>query len=152
MSESTFPYVHTFTDRHGKVRHYFRRKDWHAALPGNPGSAAFIRAYQAACEQHVIMHKDQKRHAAKKKVDDSLKPKEPNIGVYLLMFDNQIVYIGSSLNIRNRIADHRSNGRPFDEALRIGTRPQDRMRVEQALINALRPRQNRKVTNGERTR
>lgn len=43
-------YVHRFTDRHGRVRHYFRRGRFRAALPGAPGSPEFMAAYQAALE------------------------------------------------------------------------------------------------------
>ena len=41
-------YVHAFQDRHGKFRHYYRRAGRRVALPGNPGSAEFMEAYQAA--------------------------------------------------------------------------------------------------------
>jgi integrase len=42
-------YVHPFHDRHGKLRHYFRRKGLprQIPLPGLPGSAEFMEAYQA---------------------------------------------------------------------------------------------------------
>lgn len=43
------PFVHVFKDRHGKVRRYFRRPGFKGAkLPGEPGSDAFMLAYQAA--------------------------------------------------------------------------------------------------------
>ena len=42
-------HVHRFRDRHGATRHYLRIPGRKAvALPGEPGSAAFIAAYQAA--------------------------------------------------------------------------------------------------------
>jgi integrase len=42
-------YVHAFRDRHGKVRHYFRRPGFkQIALPGLPGSDQFMEAYRAA--------------------------------------------------------------------------------------------------------
>lgn len=42
-------YIQQFTDRHGTVRRYFRRRGLTPiALPGKPGSAEFIEAYQAA--------------------------------------------------------------------------------------------------------
>jgi integrase len=42
-------YVHAFTDRHGKARHYFRRPGYkQVPLPGLPGSPEFIAAYEAA--------------------------------------------------------------------------------------------------------
>lgn len=43
------PYVHRFKDRHGRIRHYFRRPGFkQVALPGEPGSAEFMSAYQVA--------------------------------------------------------------------------------------------------------
>lgn len=49
MTAIRLQYVHRFRDRHGRMRFYFRRAG-HArvALPGLPGSAAFMTAYQAA--------------------------------------------------------------------------------------------------------
>jgi hypothetical protein len=42
------PHVNRFTDRHGKVRRYFRRPGHPAvALPGEPGSVEFLTAYLA---------------------------------------------------------------------------------------------------------
>lgn len=39
-------YVQAFKDRHGRRRHYYRRKGFaRAALPGEPGSAEFMGAY-----------------------------------------------------------------------------------------------------------
>ena len=45
----SLPYVQRFTDRHGTVRHYFRRPGHpRIALPGRPNSPEFQLAYQAA--------------------------------------------------------------------------------------------------------
>jgi hypothetical protein len=42
-------YIHRFKDRHGHVRHYFRRPGRKpVALPGLPSSAEFMAAYQVA--------------------------------------------------------------------------------------------------------
>jgi hypothetical protein len=49
MAVIRLPYVNTYTDRHGKVRHYFRKRGHKAvALSGIPGSAGFMAAYQDA--------------------------------------------------------------------------------------------------------
>jgi integrase len=49
MAVIRIPYVNTYTDRHGKVRHYFRKRGHKAVpLPGIPGSAEFMAAYQDA--------------------------------------------------------------------------------------------------------
>jgi hypothetical protein len=43
-------YINAFRDRHGKLRHYFRRRGMRKAipLPGPPGSEEFMAAYSAA--------------------------------------------------------------------------------------------------------
>lgn len=49
MTRLPLRHVHRFKDRHGHVRHYFRRDGLpRVALPGLPGSAEFMAAYQAA--------------------------------------------------------------------------------------------------------
>jgi integrase len=49
MSMIRLAYVQEFKDRHGRVRRYFRRPGCkRVPLPGLPGSAAFMQAYQEA--------------------------------------------------------------------------------------------------------
>lgn len=49
MTTLKLKWVHRFRDRHGKLRHYFRRTGYRRTpLPGLPGSADFMDAYQAA--------------------------------------------------------------------------------------------------------
>jgi integrase len=49
MTVLRLKFIHRFKDRHGTIRHYFRRPGSpRAALPGLPGSAEFMAAYQAA--------------------------------------------------------------------------------------------------------
>jgi integrase len=51
MTRIRLPYIHEFTDRHGKPRHYFRRPGFkQVRLPEPPGSPEFMEAYQAAFE------------------------------------------------------------------------------------------------------
>lgn len=53
MAKIDLPYVQAFRDRHGRVRHYYRRKGFPTVpLPGDAGSAEFMAAYadtHAAC-------------------------------------------------------------------------------------------------------
>lgn len=42
------PFVHSYQDRHGRWRHYFRRNGRSVALPASPGSPEFMAAYNAA--------------------------------------------------------------------------------------------------------
>jgi hypothetical protein len=62
-------------------------------------------------------------------------------GVYFLLLNSEIVYIGSSANMKARIKDHRTNGRPFDWAFLFETK--EREFLETMLIKAIRPVQNR---------
>ena len=49
MTRFKLRFVNVFRDRHGRLRHYFRRPGCKSvALPGLPGSAEFMETYQAA--------------------------------------------------------------------------------------------------------
>ena len=49
MTSLRLKYIHRFRDRYGLVRHYFRRPGQPSvSLPGLPGSAEFMAAYQTA--------------------------------------------------------------------------------------------------------
>lgn len=48
MARVELQYVQSFTDRHGKRRHYFRKGRQRVSLPGVPGSQEFMDAYAAA--------------------------------------------------------------------------------------------------------
>jgi hypothetical protein len=49
MAVVRIPYVKVYTDRHGRVRRYFRKLGRKAVpLPGVPGSSEFMDAYRAA--------------------------------------------------------------------------------------------------------
>jgi len=49
MARVKLMYVKSYLDRHGKVRHYFRRRGYpQVSLPGVPGSPEFMEAYRLA--------------------------------------------------------------------------------------------------------
>jgi len=49
MTHIKLEFVHRYRDRHGKLRHYFRRRGFEKIpLPGLPGSAEFMAAYERA--------------------------------------------------------------------------------------------------------
>jgi len=111
-----YRYVQSFIDEVGKVRNYFRRPGYpRIALPDQIGSPEFIRAHAAALKSK----RTPPRSALRGGVESS--GAQPLIGVYLLMLRGKVVYVGSSLNMPKRVADHRSNGRPFDKAFYIAT-------------------------------
>jgi predicted GIY-YIG superfamily endonuclease len=83
--------------------------------------------------------------AAKRGVDHNTV--QPLIGVYLLMLKGRVVYIGASLNMPHRVADHRANGRPFDKVFHIATKANQYLELEATLIKAIsRPQNRRGVT------
>jgi integrase len=49
MTTFRLPFIHEFFDRHGKIRRYVRRRGFpRVSLPGIPGSAEFMAAYEGA--------------------------------------------------------------------------------------------------------
>lgn len=50
MAKIKLKFVQAFTDRHGQMRYYFRRKGARTPLPGRPGSKEFMAAYATALE------------------------------------------------------------------------------------------------------
>jgi integrase len=49
MTRIRLEFVQAFNDRHGRLRHYFRRRGFkRVPLPGPPGSESFMSAYQQA--------------------------------------------------------------------------------------------------------
>lgn len=52
MATFRMNYVKAYKDRHGRLRHYYRRPGYPSIpLPGEPGSKAFAEAYEAARDQ-----------------------------------------------------------------------------------------------------
>lgn len=66
MAKIELPYVQGFTDRHGRRRHYFRRKGVRRIpLPGAPGSAEFMAAYAEAA---ALSAPEESRRAGQQRV------------------------------------------------------------------------------------
>ncbi len=51
MTSLRLAFIDRFTDRHGRVRHYYRRDGRRIALPGRPGEDEFMAAYAAAAAE-----------------------------------------------------------------------------------------------------
>jgi hypothetical protein len=142
MKKRRRPYVYQVVDRYGKARYYFRRHGVCVRMPDDPRSAAFQRAYEHALAGFPLPAPKTRPKA--RSAPEREPP--PQVGVYILLLDNKVVYIGTSDRMPLRVAEHWTNGRPFDQAFYIATRPGERRRLERDLIAALRPQQNR--TNG----
>lgn len=146
-----YRFVHSFTDRHGKVRHYFRRAGVpRIALPA-PNSPEFRAAYDAALGKQrrdtglalpPFQIRDNRKRT--KLSIERQRARGSTAGVYLLLQGDRIVYVGSSEDMPTRVVAHRSNGRQFDRAYYISVPgAKDRARLEAILIATLRPEQNR---------
>jgi integrase len=62
MAVVRIPYVKVYTDRHGRLRRYFRKPGCKSvALPGVPGSAEFMAAYQAALGERAPVSASRER-------------------------------------------------------------------------------------------
>ena len=137
-------YVHKYTDRHGRLKYYFRRHGLtKVPLPGLPWTPEFMAAYNTALAGAALPLPSSLPGGiiAKRRVDPGTV--QPLIGVYLLMLKGKVVYIGSSLNMPSCVAGHRSNGRPFDQVFYIATRANQREQLEATLIRAINPAQNK---------
>jgi hypothetical protein len=65
MARIKLKHVNSFSDRYGKVRHYFRKRGCKdVMLPGQPGSAEFMDAYAAALSNAAPIVIGAKRVAA----------------------------------------------------------------------------------------
>ena len=62
---------------------------------------------------------------------------------WVWMLEGKVVYVGSSLNMPQRVTEHRSNGRSFDRAFYIATIAGEREALERVMIRAIDPSQNR---------
>jgi hypothetical protein len=140
-----YKYINSYRDRHGKVRNYFRRARGYPQipLPDRVDTAQFERAYKAALASSPEVAQKRAIVQRTRAEDSSLRHEQPKAGVYLLLVDGEITYVGSSRNMPKRVVEHRKNGRPFDQAFFIGTREKERGPLEALLIRSIRPRQNR---------
>lgn len=69
MATITLDNIQAFTDRHGKRRHYYRRKGQKSvALPGAPGSAEFLAAYADARSRDATLSDETRRQAEEARV------------------------------------------------------------------------------------
>jgi hypothetical protein len=110
-------------------------------LLGEPDSPEFIASYHTAQDSRFdrLALPGGIRRSRRKGNPDAV---QPLIGVYLLLLKGRIVYIGSSLQMPSRVAEHRTNGRPFDQAFYVATTANQREILERILIRAIDPAQN----------
>jgi len=76
---------------------------------------------------------------------DSIK----KIGIYFLIKDKQIIYIGQSINIHNRLSHH-SSRKQFDAISIIECNPDNLDELESLYIHAIKPCLNGNGKKGEK--
>lgn len=74
-------------------------------------------------------------------IRDAAVPAGTACGIYFLLLDGEIVYVGQSLNIHSRMGNHLSttNFKPFDSAAWIPVDPAELKWVEAFYIAKFRP-------------
>lgn len=71
-------------------------------------------------------------------------------GIYFLMRDDECVYIGQSVNVLKRLAQHIDEGEKHFDDIVVWPVPRDRLRdVERVLIRTLAPQYNVKDNHGD---
>lgn len=139
-------YVSKFTDRHGHERAYFRRPGCVSVpLPTPIGGPEFLAAYDEALADTGHNTKPPKaagRDWSGRRLAMNVRETMADTGVYLLTLKGRVVYVGSSKNCAERIAQHRKNGRYFEKAFYIFAEESERIQLERALILAIAPEQN----------
>ncbi len=149
-----YRYVSTFCDRHGHHRAYFKRPGYHTTtLPVPVGSAEFLGAYEKALlavpddardvKQASVAVIKRQREWSGRRLQAYISNLMGDSGVYLLLRQGRVVYVGSSRNCAQRIKDHRTAGRPFDKAFYIYAEEAERAALEVVLIRQLAPEQNK---------
>jgi hypothetical protein len=133
-----YRYIMRFTDRLGKSRTYFRRGDFRIPLPNNLDSAEFDAAYRNAAAEYEAANPPRQDRPARQPP-----ARPPAEGVYLLLLRGQIIYVGTSAKMPERVATHRRNGREFDKVFYIEADGTERIALEAQLIHRLRPEKNR---------
>ena len=72
-------------------------------------------------------------------------------GIYFLMLDDVVVYVGQAVNMRVRVAAHIGEGtKEFDRVAFVPCHPQNLLRYERSYIEKLVPKYNHAIAHGLR--
>jgi hypothetical protein len=112
-------------------------------LRGEPGTPEFVASYNEAIAARTSARFPSLPGGIIKRKAQNPNAVQPLIGVYLLLLNGEIIYVGSSLKMPERVNGHRTNGRPFDQVFYIATTADEREALERTLIKAIDPPQNR---------
>ena len=88
----------------------------------------------------------------KSSILDAAIPLPTNIGVYFLIRDGDVVYVGQSVNVLDRISKHRREGKVFDSFAFMECQASHLDRYEQMYIEAFVPELNKSLGNASNVR
>lgn len=140
----------------------YRNKKWRVevARRGVRKTASFVTKAQgvlwaAKVEAEIIQADEQAKKFSRSSINplrDLLSPKEiiekssPAMfvsGVYFLIDEGRITYVGKSNNIGARLVEHAKKGRPFERYFALLCSPDKMHGLESDYIKALDPEQNK---------
>lgn len=120
-------------------------------LPGILCQSVFIddERHPDWCKRHEGQFAYSPRQIIEAAVADTSGPEWWDSGVYFLVWDDQLVYVGRSRYVQKRVHEHRQEGRPFQRVAAIlGLSDAGMQEVEDAYYSVFRPPWNSMVTNG----
>ena len=85
---------------------------------------------------------------ATKQILEAAIPCKTLVGVYFLVYEEKVVYVGKSIDVLRRISRHRDNDIRFDSYAVINCEPDDLDGIESRYINALLPKYNTSAPRG----
>lgn len=77
-------------------------------------------------------------------------PMRHGSGIYFLLRNKEVVYVGQSVDVLGRISRHRREGRAFDAYAYIDCAPEEMDRLERLYIRAFVPEENMSLGNKDR--
>jgi hypothetical protein len=80
---------------------------------------------------------------AKKIRSVGMDEQEPKSGIYILVIDKKISYVGRSADCLARMALHKQNGREFDKGYVLSCSIEDSVWLEKLFIQSIKPAQNK---------
>jgi hypothetical protein len=96
----------------------------------------------AALNDSMVLNTKHKRLLRESEIVEQAKPVHTRTGVYFLVKDDRVVYVGQSINVYARVNDHIKNGKDFDNACYIPCLRQGLNVLESLYIHVLQPEQN----------
>lgn len=80
--------------------------------------------------------------ASERDIVSASRPITKICGIYFLVRNERVVYVGQTLDIEDRVREHVLHGKRFDRYYWVKCAPEDRLKLEAVYIKELRPEEN----------